>query len=77
MVIDNNILWGIVLERVRKFIPAICTPRYSIRPGKQTREEKLLFTAPLKNAVPRTVTRFAMHRNGKKRRFALLPSGFL
>ena len=36
----------------------------------------LLFTAPLKYAVLRTVTRFAMHRNGKKHRFALLNSGF-
>lgn len=26
---------------------------------------------------PEAVTRFAMHRNGQKRRFALLPSGFL
>ena len=27
--------------------------------------------------TPFPVTRFAMHRNGKKRRFALLSSGFL
>ena len=38
--------------------------------------EELLFTAPLKNAVLRTATRFAMHRNGKKHRFAPLNSGF-
>ena len=36
----------------------------------------LLFTAPLKNAALQTATRFAMHRNGKKHRFAPLNSGF-
>ena len=36
----------------------------------------LLFTALLKSAAPRTVTRSAMHRNGKKRRFAPCNSGF-
>ena len=36
----------------------------------------LLFTAPLKRAALRTITRFAMHRNGIKRRFAPCNSGF-
>ena len=36
----------------------------------------LLFTALLKSAAPRTVTRSAMHRNGKQRRFAPYNSGF-